>query len=143
MPKGVSHLPDPPLTPPGLCYTLEEWREAAQQLDLRAVEQAEEERRKEDQQKAAAKAKPYQVQPEQTASRDSDVLRHLQSECVNNVPNMCFRINFCLTSNMLVFTMFDPTSIQYTHGHRQPERCCLRPGPAQPFGGQPPRGKGQ
>ena len=54
--------------PPGLCYTLEEWREVAQQFDLRAVEQAGEERRNEDQQKAAAKAKPYQVQPEQTAS---------------------------------------------------------------------------
>ena len=68
MPKGVCRTYPTPLTSPGFCYTLEEWREAQQQLDLRAMEQAEEERRKEDPQKAAAKGKPYQVQPEQTAS---------------------------------------------------------------------------
>ena len=67
-PVGVSHFPDPPLTPPTPCYTLEEWREAALRLDLKAVEQAKEERKKEDQQKAAATAKCYQVQQFPTSS---------------------------------------------------------------------------
>ena len=77
IPKVLSPPPamaEPPLISPELSYTPEEWREVQQQLDLRAMEQAEEEeeeeedRRKEEHQKAAAKCKPHQAQQKRTAS---------------------------------------------------------------------------
>ena len=60
-PVGVPHTP--PEAWSGPRYTFEEWtRQAAMREDEQAMHQAKEQREQEDRQKAAAKAKPHQVQ---------------------------------------------------------------------------------
>ena len=64
---GVSHSPQEAW--PGPRYTFEEWtRQAAMRQDEQAMGQAKEHRGHEERRKAAAKAKPHQVQQFPTAS---------------------------------------------------------------------------
>ena len=90
MPKGVSHLPDPPLPLQGFATRSKNGERLHNNSTSGLWSKQKKSAEKKTNKKQQLKLSPTKCSQSKQHPRDSYVLRHLQSECVDNVPNMFF-----------------------------------------------------